>query len=235
MAELLNHLVFGWYPYLCLGVFVVASILRFEHAQYSWRSGSSQLLRKKQLRIGSNLFHFGVLFLFFGHLFGLLTPTAIYTMFITVEQKQMLAIVAGGIAGSACFVGLSMLVHRRLFDARVRRTSNFNDTAILLILWVQLSVGLVTIPLSLEHPDGQVMLRLSHWAQGIVTLRPEVAEEILGLPWPYQFHLILGMTIFLLTPFSRLVHVFSAPIWYLGRRGYQLVRTKKRNPAEAKA
>jgi nitrate reductase gamma subunit len=233
MAESLNYLVFGWYPYLCLGVFVIGSILRFEHAQYSWRSGSSQILRKKQLQIGSNLFHFGVLFLFFGHLFGLLTPTALYTMFITVEQKQMLAIVAGGVAGTACFIGLSMLVHRRLFDARVRRTSSFNDTAILLILWVQLTVGLITIPLSLEHPDGEVMLRLSHWAQGIVTLQPEAAKEVLGLPWPYQFHLILGMTIFLLTPFSRLVHVFSAPVWYLGRRGYQLVRTRKRvAPAE---
>lgn len=233
MAELLNYIVFGWYPYLCLGVFVVGSILRFEHAQYSWRSGSSQILRKKQLQIGSNLFHFGVLFLFFGHLFGLLTPTAIYTMFITVEQKQMLAIIAGGVAGTACFIGLSLLVHRRLFDARVRRTSSFNDTAILVILWVQLTVGLITIPLSLQHPDGEVMLRLSHWAQGIVTLNPGISEEIMGLPWPYQFHLVLGMTIFLLTPFSRLVHVFSAPIWYLGRRGYQLVRTKRKvTPAE---
>lgn len=227
MAEYFNHIVFGWYPYVCLTVFIVGSILRFEHAQYSWRSGSSQMLRKKQFRIGSNLFHFGILFLFFGHLFGLLTPTAIYTKFITVEQKQMLAIMAGGIAGTACFVGLSMLVHRRLFDARVRRASTFNDTAILLILWVQLTIGLITIPFSLQHSDGEVMLRLSHWAQGILTLNPEVSEEIMGLAWPYQVHLILGMTIFLLTPFSRLVHVFSAPVWFLGRRGYQLVRTKR--------
>jgi len=234
MAEYFNHIVFGWYPYVCLTVFIIGSILRFEHAQYSWRSGSSQMLRKKQFRIGSNLFHFGILFLFFGHLFGLLTPTAIYTKFITVEQKQMLAIVAGGIAGTACFIGLSMLVHRRLFDARVRRASTFNDTAILLILWVQLTIGLVTIPLSLEHADGEVMLRLSHWAQGIWTLNPSVSKEIMGLAWPYQVHLILGMTIFLLTPFSRLVHVFSAPVWFLGRKGYQLVRTKRPSttPAE---
>lgn len=234
MAEYFNHVVFGWYPYICLTVLVVGSILRFEHAQYSWRSGSSQMLRKKQFRIGSNLFHFGVLFLFFGHLFGLLTPTAVYTKFITVEQKQMLAIIAGGIAGAACFVGLSMLVHRRLFDARVRRASTFNDTAILLILWAQLTVGLATIPLSLQHSDGETMLRLSHWAQGILTLHPEASKEIMGLPWPYQLHLILGMTIFLLTPFSRLVHVFSAPVWYLGRKGYQLVRTRKTasQPAE---
>jgi nitrate reductase gamma subunit len=98
--------------------------------------------------------------------------------------------------------------------------------SILVILWVQLALGLITVPFSLSHADAGVMLRLTDWAQMIVTGQTGAAELIRGLAWPYQAHLILGMTIFLIFPFSRLVHVWSAPIWYLGRRGYQVVRTR---------
>ena len=195
--------------------------------QYSWRASSSQLLRRRQLTWGSNLFHFGILFLMFGHAVGLLTPKAVYSVFVTVEQKQMLAIIAGGIAGVACFIGLTMLLHRRLFDARIRATSTYMDLIILVMLWVQLTLGLVTLPFSLSHSDGSVMLTLAHWAQGILTLQPIDATELQGLAWPYKTHLVLGMTIFLVFPFSRLVHIWSAPVWYLGRRGYQVVRTRR--------
>ncbi len=98
--------------------------------------------------IGSNLFHIGILFLFFGHFVGLLTPTWLYTKLITVEQKQALAVTAGGIAGVICFIGLSMLLHRRLLDARIRMTTTTMDLAILVILWVQLALGLLTLPYS---------------------------------------------------------------------------------------
>jgi nitrate reductase gamma subunit len=157
---------------------------------------------------------------------GLLTPTALYTHFITVEQKQALAIAAGGIAGAACFVGLTLLLHRRLTDPRIRATSTRMDIAILVILWLQLTLGLITLPYSLRHADGEVMLVLAHWAQGIVTLQPVDASHLQGLAWPYLAHLVLGMTIFFLFPFSRLVHIWSAPVWYLGRRGYQVVRSR---------
>ena len=169
-------------------------------------------------------------------LVGLLTPTAVYTYLITVELKQVIAAVAGGVAGMVCFVGLTMLLHRRLFDVRIRRTSSIMDIAILSLLWIQLALGLVTTPFSLAHSDGATMIVLSHWAQGIVTLDPIDTKALQGLEWPFLAHLVLGMTLFLLTPFSRLVHVFSAPVWYLGRRGYQIVRTRRapqaRQPAE---
>ena len=234
--QTLNSIAFGWYPYLCLTVFLFGSLVRFDREQYTWRTGSSQLLRRRQLMWGSNLFHFGILFLLLGHMVGLLTPTSIYTLFITIPQKQLLAVVSGGIAGIACFIGLTMLLHRRLFDVRIRRTSSAMDIAILAILWVQLVLGLITLPLSIEHSDGSVMLVLSHWAKGVVTLDPPEATVLQGLPWPYLVHLVLGMTIFLLFPFSRLVHIWSAPVWYVGRRGYQVVRTRRplpsRQPAE---
>lgn len=227
MRDTLFNILFVWYPYVCLTVFLVGSLIRFDREPYSWKASSSQLLRKRQLRWGSNLFHVGVLFLLFGHTVGLLTPTSLYTLLITVEQKQTIAIVAGGLAGSMCFVGLSLLLHRRLFDARIRATSTRMDVAVLLVLWVQLTLGLLTIPYSRAHADGSVMLTLSHWAQGILTLHPIDARELQGLDWPYLTHLVLGMTIFLIFPFSRLVHIWSAPVWYLGRRGYQVVRSRR--------
>ena len=225
----LHDFLFSVYPYICLGVFFMGSLARFDRDQYTWKSDSSQLLRRGTLRWGSNLFHAGILFLFFGHAVGMLTPHALYEPFITPGQKQMLAVVAGGIAGAVCFVGLSLLLWRRLFDPRIRLTSHRTDIAILVILWVQLSLGLVTLPFSLQHADGSVMLILADWAQRIVTFRP-LAGNLIDLAWPYKIHMVLGMTIFLLFPFSRLVHVWSgfATIVY-AFRPYQLVRSRRLN------
>ena len=228
MASYINHAVYGWYPYLCLTVFLLGSVIRFDREQYTWKSGSSQLLRRRQLRWGSNLFHVGILVIFVGHFVGLLTPIAVFdTLGIGHGFKQGLAIVAGGIAGLMCFVGIALLTHRRLFDPRIRATSSFSDTAILLILFAQLLLGLATIPISLGHMDGHEMVKFMNWAQGILTLRGDAWMLVADAHPIFKAHLALGMTIFLLFPFTRLVHVWSAPIWYLGRRGYQVVRTRR--------
>lgn len=232
MQAYLDQFLFGIYPYIGLSVFIVGSLIRFDREQYTWRSGSSQLLRTKQLRWGSNLFHFGILFLLMGHFVGLLTPHVVYELFVTAQAKQMLAIVSGGIAGAACFVGLTMLVHRRLTEPRIRATSTTMDIAILLLLWLQLALGLVTIPYSLQHSDGSVMLALSEWAQRIVTLRAGAADMIADVAWPYRLHLVLGVMIFLVFPFSRLVHIWSAPVGYVFRR-YQVVRARGNGRAVA--
>jgi len=226
MRPFIEQAVFGIFPYVALTVFLVGSLIRFDREQYGWRSGSSQMLRARQLRWGSNLFHVGILFLLFGHFFGLLTPHGVYTALgLSVPDKQMLAIVSGGFFGVLCFIGLSMLLHRRLFDPRIRKTSSAMDIAILALLWLQLVLGMVTIPYSLGHPDGEVMLKLADWAQHIVTFRSGAAGFLEGVAWPYRAHLVLGMVIFLAFPFSRLVHIWSAPIWYVFRR-YQIVRRR---------
>lgn len=225
LTDYLHDFLFGIYPYICAGVFFVGSLIRFDRDQYTWRSGSSQMLRARQLRWGSNLFHFGILFLFVGHFVGLLTPHWLYAPFIAPHQKQLVAIWSGGAAGLVCFIGLSLLLHRRLFDPRIRRTSTGIDIAILLLLWVQLSLGLLTLPFSLAHSDGSVMLALSRWSQAIVTFQGGAADLVRGLAFPYHAHLVMGMTLFLLTPFSRLVHIFSAPVWYLFRN-WQIVRRR---------
>jgi nitrate reductase gamma subunit len=233
MRDLITYIVFGWYPYLCLTVFLLGSLLRFDREQYTWRSGSSQLLRRRQLMWGSNLFHVGVLVIFFGHFVGLLTPVWIFeALGISHTFKQWMAIGIGGVAGVFTFIGLTLLVHRRLSDARIRTTSSFGDIAILLILYLQLVLGLSTIFVSLHHLDGAMMVNFMTWAQGILTLQPGVSALINDVPLIFKLHLFLGMTIFLLFPFTRLVHIWSAPVWYLGRRGYQVVRTRRLQPAE---
>ena len=228
MTTTLNHILFGWYPYLCLTTFLVGSLVRFDREQYTWKAGSSQLLRRKQLVLGSVLFHVGILVIFGGHLVGLLTPIAVFdALGIGHGFKQGMAIVIGGVAGIACFVGLTLLVHRRLFDVRIRKTSSFSDTAILLILYAQLILGLSTIPVSLGHMDGHEMVKFMNWAQGTLTLQPGASAYVADVNPIFKAHLLLGMTIFLVFPFTRLVHIWSAPVWYLGRKGYQIVRTRK--------
>jgi len=230
MPLAIHNFLFNVYPYVCLAVFLMGSLARFDRDQYTWKSDSSQMLRARQLRWGSNLFHVGILFLLFGHTVGLLTPHFMYGWLITAPQKQMLAIVSGGIAGFVCFVGLTMLLHRRIFDPRIRLTSHRTDLAILVILWVQLVLGLVSLPLSWGHrTDASAMLILADWAQRIFTFRPD-ASGLVALDWPFKVHMVLGMTIFLLFPFSRLVHVWSglASVAYLVRP-YQLVRSRRLN------
>ena len=228
MIDYINHAVFGWYPYLCLTVFLLGSIIRFDREQYTWRSGSSQLLRRRQLRWGSNLFHVGILVIFVGHFVGLLTPIAVFdALSPNPGFHKVLASGACGLAGLMCLVGIALLTHRRLFDARIRATSSFSDTAILLILFAQLLLGLATIPISLGHMDGHEMVKFMDWAQGTLTLRGDAWTLVADTHPVFKAHLFLGMTIFLLFPFTRLVHVWSAPVWYLGRRGYQVVRTRR--------
>lgn len=227
MYEYVNFLLFGIFPYVAIAVFVIVSILRFNRDQYNWRSGSSQLLRKRQFMWGSNLFHVGILIIFFGHFFGLLVPVALYdAMGISHTFKQVMAMAVGGIAGVMCFVGLVLLTHRRLFDPRIRSNSSFSDIFILLLLLVQLTIGLLTIFVSAQHLDGEEMVRFMTWAQMIITLQGGASDLVMGAHWLFKLHIFLGLTVFLVFPFTRLIHVFSAPIWYLGRRGYQVVRTR---------
>ena len=221
-----NTLLFGYYPYVAMSVFIIGSIARYDRDQYTWRTGSSQLLRAKELRLGSNLFHIGILLLFVGHFVGLLTPPAIYHgLGLSTSGKQILAVVAGGVFGGICFKGIHILIRRRLTDVRIRKTSSRMDIFILLLIGVQLVLGLLTLPISIYHSDGSNMLLLSEWAQRIVTFRSGAADQISNIGTLFKLHLFLGMTIFLVFPFSRLVHVWSVPLGYIARP-YQVVRRR---------
>jgi len=217
---------FQIYPYIAMVVFFIGSWIRFDHSMYTWRSGSSQLLSSRGMRLGSNLFHVGILVVLAGHVVGLLTPHSVYSIFISTENKQLLAVVVGGVFGVMCLVGMVILMSRHLFNPRIRATDSARNVLILALLMAQLLLGLFTIPLTSQHMDGSVMVVLAEWAQRIATFRGGVAELMAPIHWVYKAHIVLGLTLFLLTPFTRLVHIWSIPLSYLWRP-YQVVRRRQ--------
>ncbi|PHR25609.1 MAG: respiratory nitrate reductase subunit gamma [Hoeflea sp.] len=224
----MTYFIFGVLPYLALTVLVVGSIARYERDPFTWKSSSSQLLRRKQLVWGSILFHVGILIVFFGHLVGMLTPVEIFHVLgISYGFKQLLAIVVGGIAGAMAIVGGAMLLHRRLFDPRIRANSSFADTGILVLLFAQIIIGMGTILVSIQHLDGGEMVKFMDWARAIFTMRKDAWHIVADVHWIYKLHILLGLIIFILFPFTRLVHMLSVPVRYVLRPGYQIVRTRK--------
>ena len=223
----LQIFLFGVYPYVALTIAVIGTWVRFDLSQYSWKAGSTQMLRTKNMRLASNLFHVGIIVVLLGHLFGMLTPHFLYDRFISAGHKQILAVVVGGIAGVFCWFGLVMLMWRRFTDDRISNTSSFSDKLVLVLLFIQLNLGLLSIFTSVKHLDGYTMMNLAGWAQDITVLRPwQAAARIEQTDLIYQLHMALGITLIAIFPFTRLIHIISAPIWYFGRR-YQIVREKR--------
>ncbi|MBE0506462.1 MAG: respiratory nitrate reductase subunit gamma [Marinospirillum sp.] len=223
--QYINTLLFGVYPYLALAIFIIGSWIRYDHGQYTWKAGSSQMVSKSGLRLASNLFHIGVITIFFGHLVGLLTPSWVYEPFMTPGTKQLMAIIIGGIAGALCWVGALLLLKRRLTDPYVRATGSSGDTLVIGILFIQVTLGMLTLIPSMSHLDGSMMQQLSKWAQAVVTLQGNPAVYMDGVSLIYKLHIFLGLTIFVIFPFTRLVHIWSVPLEYINRR-YQLVRKR---------
>lgn len=229
MAEAyLNTFFFGIYPYLTLTVLLIGSLIRFDREPYTWKSDSSQLLRKRQMRWGSNLFHYGVLVVIAGHFVGFLMPDWAVRWALDPAQHQLIAMVVGGIAGLVAITGLSILLHRRLADARIRRNSRKWDIAVISMLWLQLALGILTVPLSAQHMDGAMFEVMTNYVKGIVTFQGGVAQLLIGTPWIYRLHIFLGFTIFLISPFTRMIHIWSGvgTLAYVVRP-YQIVRTRR--------
>lgn len=224
-----NFILFGVYPYIAAAVLVIGCWARYDREQYTWKAGSTQMLSNKGMQIGSNLFHIGVLFIIFGHVFGLLTPESIYHHAISTPDKQVLAMASGGFFGLLAFIGMTMLVKRRFTDPAVIKNGNRSDQVVLLLLYAQLILGLLSIGVSAQHMDGSVMVLLANWAQRIVTFQPVVAAQAIEhVHIIYKMHVLLGLTLFVVFPFTRLVHIisgFAAPVKYLARN-YQIVRSK---------
>lgn len=225
----LHQIVFGVYPYLALATFVLGSWIRFDHEQYTWKSDSSQLLSRRYMRFASNVFHVGILGIFFGHLVGLLTPHSVFlALGISDMAHQGIAIFAGGIFGLMVILGGVMLWLRRMFNPRVRAASRWMDINILGWLIITAVLGFSTIFFSIEHAgkgDATVMIRLADWVQSIVVLQPK-PELLHEIDLVFKLHIFFGLSVFLFFPFTRLVHIWSAPIGYLFR-AYQVVRARR--------
>lgn len=233
----INFVIFGVMPYVALTIFLVGSIVRYERDPFTWKSSSSQLLRRKQLIWGSILFHVGILTVFFGHLVGLFTPIWVLDAIgIPYALKQWMAVLIGGPAGIAALIGSTMLIHRRLIDPRIRVTSTFPDILIMVLIWLQLAIGLLTITQTLQHMDGSEMVRFMTWSQSVVSWNINAWVTVVDVHWLYKLHIFLGLIITALFPFTRLVHIwsgFAAPFRYLlTRPGYQIVRSRRHRPLE---
>lgn len=225
---MIHDFIFGAYPYLAGMVFLLGSWIRFDREQYTWKADSSQFLNNKNMRIASNLFHVGIIAVFFGHLVGMLTPHSWFlAVGISDVTHQYVAIYAGLIFGSLCLIGAIMLLMRRLNEPRIRATSRNRDTFILGWLLATVAIGLSTTIVSFQHAahgDASTMLALTQWVQSVATLSVN-ADLIRDVSPIFKLHMFFGMTVFLMFPFTRLVHVWSVPLSYLGR-AYQVVRTR---------
>jgi nitrate reductase gamma subunit len=226
--DYVNQFFFGIYPYIALAVFLLGSLIRFDREQYTWRSESTQVLHQGSLRLGSILFHVGIIGLLGGHAVGLLTPVWVWdTLGVTHGAKQLFAMAAGGVMGTLCLVGILLLLARRLGNTRLRTATTFKDKIVLLWILGTLLLGLSSIFVSAGHLDGHMMVLLMTWAQHIVTFRGDAAGFILDAPLVFKLHLFMGMSLFVIFPFTRLVHIWSGfgAVTYLGR-AFQLVRPR---------
>jgi nitrate reductase gamma subunit len=225
----LHQFIFGVYPYIALVTFVLGSWIRFDHEQYTWKSDSSQLLSKQHMRFASNLFHIGILGIFFGHLVGMLTPHSVFlALGVSDAAHQGIAIFAGGIFGIMVILGGTILWLRRMFNKRVRAASRWMDINILGWLILTACVGFSTIFWSMghaEHQDFSVMIRLTEYVQSVVILQAN-PDLLVGIDTVYKLHMFLGLSVFLFFPFTRLVHIWSAPVGYLFRAS-QVVRARR--------
>ena len=225
-TDYVNTLLFGVYHYVCLVVLLIGSLIRFDRDPYTWKSDSSQMLRKRQLRLGSNLFHYGVIIVILGHFAGFLAPDWAVDWALSPVAHQLLAMVVGGIAGLVGIVGLTILIARRLGDPRIRLNSRKWDIAVVLMLWLRLALGLLTVPLSAFHMDGVLFETLTSHVKSVVTLDSGAAALMAEVPLPYKLHILLGFSLFLVSPFTRMIHIWSGAgaLAYLFRP-YQIVRT----------
>lgn len=225
-----ENFLFGIYPYIALSVFVIGSWIRYDREQYTWKSDSTQMLSGAGMRLGSNLFHVGIIAVLGGHAVGLLTPHSWFlALGVSDMDHQYVAIVMGSIFGLMCLLGGSILWVRRMTNSRVRAAGRKMDIFILTWLMITLLLGLSTIPVSLghaSHENPDVMIALAYWVQSVVTFQadPTLLANVDGI---FKIHLFFGMSVVLIFPFTRLVHVLTVPIGYLGR-SYQIVRTKRR-------
>ncbi len=209
-----NIIAFLVYPYLMLTLFVVGHSYRYIVDPFRWNSKSSELLDKGSLRIGILIFHWGIIFTFFGHFFGLLTPQWFLDKFgITTRIHEIAAISVGMVIGTMAFTGLILLLARRLIKPRIVVTSSLND--ILVVALLLFVVGWGTFDAFFMRYD--VVHTIAPWIRSIVTFSPD-QELMRHVPWTYKVHILAALTLLGFSPFTRLVHIWSVPITYLVRR-----------------
>ncbi len=214
--------LYAIFPYTALTIMIVGSILRFIYQPLRWTSKSSELLEKKWLRYGSLLFHWGILFVFGGHVMGLLIPIEVYQTFhISTETYHFMANLFGGITGLMAFSGVVILLLRRTFDPVVRRHSTISDYVALIALFVIMGLGLFeTVFYNNIIGSYEYRLTINPWIREILVFHPNVTL-MAHVPILLQIHIFCAFLLFAATPFTRLVHIYSAPVRFPWRAPMQ--------------
>jgi nitrate reductase gamma subunit len=213
----MTEFLFVVFPYICLTVFVVGHWWRYSYDKFGWTTRSSQLYENRLLRVGSPLFHFGILFVFLGHVMGLGIPES-WTEAVGIKEwmYHLGAVTIGSIAGFCTLVGLVILIYRRRTVGPVFSATTKMDKFMYLVLATVIVLGLVNTVVANVFGSYDYRLSVSVWFRGIFRfdLHPHLMA---AAPWSFQLHGLTAMFLFALWPFTRLVHVFSAPLGYLTR------------------
>ena len=223
MDNFFNNLFFTYLPHISMTLFWFGLITRIVKSPQSLQAQSSQFLSKKGQRWGGNLFHYGILMVFLGHFTGLFTPQNLYHLLMTTATKKVLAVTMGSIFGTAAVVGVIILLIRRLKNDRIRINSKPQDILLLILLLVEMGLGMISIIIT---AGGSVenYAELGGWAQKVITFQPDAGAVIAGHSLIYKLHIVVGLFIFMIFPYTKLMHMFVMPIAYFFRSSYQLLR-----------
>ncbi len=224
MEYYINNFFFTYFPHIAFAVFWFGLFTRFILANKTIQAKSTQLMTKKGAKWGSNLFHYGIIVVFFGH-FTLFLPEDIYHLVMSTETKRMIAIIFGSIFGILTFIGLIILISRRTADTRLRVNSRFADYFILVLLLIETILGLISVFTTASSPLENYT-SLGVWTQKVITFQPEAGAMIAGHSIVYKIHFVIGLLVFMIFPYTKLMHMIVYPIAYFFRSGYQLVRKR---------
>lgn len=220
-------------PYVTLAIVVVGTWWRYRYDKFGWTTRSSQLYESRLLRIGSPLFHFGMLVVIVGHIIGLVIPESWTNAIMSDHVYHLQAVILGGIAGIATLTGIALLIYRRRTTGPVFMATTVNDKVMYLVLVLAIVAGcsctlIGATPEGAEHDYRETV---SPWFRSIWVLQPR-GDLMVQAPLYFHIHVMIALVLFCIWPFTRLVHVFSAPIGYLFRpyivyRSREVVTDKK--------
>ncbi len=224
MNNYLNNFLFTYLPLITFAVFWFGLFTRLIMANKTIHAESTQLLADKKVKWGSNLFHVGIIFVFFGHL-TLFLPESLYHLVMTSETKRLFALILGSTFGTMAIIGMAILVTRRFFSPRIKYTSNLQDHLILILLLVEAGLGLSAVANTATTSIEQYVA-LGRWAQAVVTFQPDAGAILASHSILYKIHIVTGLFIFMIFPYTKLMHMVVYPFAYVFRSGYQLVRRR---------
>lgn len=224
MEYYINNLLFTYLPHIAMAIFWFGLITRFVFANKSIQARSTQLLANKNVKLASNLFHLGIVMVFFGH-FTLFIPEEVYHLLMTTETKRIIALTMGSVFGLMAFAGLILLLNRRTTDPRIKFNTGFHDYFILVLLFAETLLGLTSVATTASSTVAEYAA-LGQWAQKVITFQPDAGTVLAGHSLLYKLHITIGLLIFMIFPYTKLMHMLVLPVAYFFRSGYQLVRRK---------